>query len=234
VFLHYYNTMTAAVSPLPMPLQLPGSTQEARKRRRELLASQRTTVMETSVEDVAPSQVVSDSETSEPKRRKLSESAKSKGKKPQMKYDPEVPMTKEEAAAWRREQRRKRNRESAAASRQRQRDRISELEIELGGWKDKYEAMMDQIKTLEKTTGKSAKEYMGPEQSQFKSFSKIVSPPTSPRHSPPSLEAEPSPVASSSLITTVEVTPTNGLEKQIIGGTEPEHTDNLISRQASS
>jgi hypothetical protein len=160
--------MTAAVSPLPMPLQLPGSTQEARKRRRELLASQRTTVMETSVEDVAPSQVVSDSETSEPKRRKLSESAKSKGKKPQMKYDPEVPMTKEEAAAWRREQRRKRNRESAAASRQRQRDRISELEIELGGWKDKYEAMMDQIKTLEKTTGKSAKEYMGPEQSQFK------------------------------------------------------------------
>ena len=48
-----------------------------------------------------------------------------------MKYDPDVPMTKEEATVWRREQRRKRNRESAAASRQRQRDRIQELEEEV-------------------------------------------------------------------------------------------------------
>jgi bZIP transcription factor len=70
-------------------------------------------------------------------------------KKAQMKYDPDVPMTKEEAAAWRREQRRKRNRESAAASRQRQRDRIDELERELGSWKAMYGDVMDKIKQLE-------------------------------------------------------------------------------------
>ena len=33
-------------------------------------------------------------------------------KKPQMRYDPSEPMTKEAAAVWRREQRRKRNRDS--------------------------------------------------------------------------------------------------------------------------
>jgi bZIP transcription factor len=79
-----------------------------------------------------------------------SSSGNSNGKKkPQMKYDPDVPMTKEEAAAWRREQRRKRNRESAAASRQRQRDRIDELERELGSWKTMYGDVMDKIKQLE-------------------------------------------------------------------------------------
>jgi hypothetical protein len=77
------------------------------------------------------------------------------GKKPQMKYDPDVPMTKDDAAAWRREQRRKRNRESAAASRQRQRDRIAELEIEVGDWKDKYDEMMSKIRKLEDITGSS-------------------------------------------------------------------------------
>jgi len=72
-----------------------------------------------------------------------------KKKKPQMKYDPDVPMSKEEATAWRREQRRKRNRESAAASRQRQRDRISELEAEVAQYKKAYDAVQDQIKALE-------------------------------------------------------------------------------------
>eukprot|EP00590_Aulacoseira_subarctica_P012494 CAMPEP_0172423858 /NCGR_PEP_ID=MMETSP1064-20121228/17781_1 /TAXON_ID=202472 /ORGANISM="Aulacoseira subarctica , Strain CCAP 1002/5" /LENGTH=239 /DNA_ID=CAMNT_0013165409 /DNA_START=79 /DNA_END=798 /DNA_ORIENTATION=- len=56
----------------------------------------------------------------------------------QMRYDPEVPMTKDEASAWRREQRRLRNRESAAASRQKTRERITELEGELDEWKLKY------------------------------------------------------------------------------------------------
>merc|ERR1711937_864577 len=76
----------------------------------------------------------------------------SKPKKPQMRYDPDVPMTKEEAAAWRKEQRRKRNRESAAASRQRQRDRISELEQEVAEWKSKYEEALARIELLEKGT----------------------------------------------------------------------------------
>lgn len=71
-------------------------------------------------------------------------------KKSQMRYDPKVPMTKEDTTAWRREQRRKRNRESAAASRQRQRDRISELEEEVTDWKSKYEEAMTRIAKLEK------------------------------------------------------------------------------------
>jgi len=66
-------------------------------------------------------------------------------KKPQMRYDPSVPMTKEAAAVWRREQRRKRNRDSAAASRQRQRNRISELEEEVVEWKVKYNEAMARI-----------------------------------------------------------------------------------------
>jgi len=65
-----------------------------------------------------------------------------------MKYDPDIPMTKEEAAVWRREQRRKRNRESAAASRQRQRDRIAELEVEVDDWKEKYDEIMNKIHAL--------------------------------------------------------------------------------------
>ena len=74
-------------------------------------------------------------------------------KKPQMKYDPDVPMTKEEAAVWRREQRRKRNRDSAAASRQRQRDRIAELEIEVEQWKVKHDRMLRQFRELEQYAG---------------------------------------------------------------------------------
>jgi len=70
-------------------------------------------------------------------------------KKPQMRYDPSVPMTKEAAAVWRREQRRKRNRDSAAASRQRQRNRITELEDEVSEWKKKYDDAMLQISKQE-------------------------------------------------------------------------------------
>jgi hypothetical protein len=73
-----------------------------------------------------------------------------KPKKPQLKYDPDIPMTKEQAAEWRREQRRKRNRESAAASRQRQRDRIVELEAEIAHWKHQHQQLMARIMELEK------------------------------------------------------------------------------------
>ena len=80
-------------------------------------------------------------------------STNAKKKKPQNKYEPDVPMTKEEAAVWRREQRRKRNRESAAASRQRQRDRITELEKELGEWKAKFSAVMGRLNAAEAARG---------------------------------------------------------------------------------
>ena len=96
-----------------------------------------------------------------PKKRKVS-SAKKEGplpakldaadakKKTQIRYDPDVPMSKEQLAAWRREARRVRNRESAAASRQRIRDRISELEAEVDQWKSKYTQAMDRLEHLER------------------------------------------------------------------------------------
>jgi hypothetical protein len=233
----YFDTMTAAVAPLPMPLQVMDSTADARKRRREIIASQRNAeATMKAIEPMIPMMVVSEAAT---KRRKLNvvSEVSQKSKKPQMKYDPDVPMNKEDAAVWRREQRRKRNRESAAASRQRQRDRIAELEVECDGWKDKFASIMKKIKDLEEASGKSADDYMSPEQSQILfevTTSTFVSPPTSPGHSGGymSEDAEPSPVASSYLLNTV--TPTEGLGKKIIGKVEHEHSDKMISRQAAS
>ena len=70
-------------------------------------------------------------------------------KKTQIRYDPSIPMEKEQLAAWRREARRVRNRESAAASRQRIRGRITELEDELDGWKAKYQAAMTTLARIQ-------------------------------------------------------------------------------------
>jgi hypothetical protein len=71
-------------------------------------------------------------------------------KKMQIRYDPEVPMNKEQLAAWRREARRVRNRESAAASRQRIRDRITELEVERDEWKTRFSQATDRLTHLER------------------------------------------------------------------------------------
>lgn len=67
-------------------------------------------------------------------------------KRPQLKYDPDVPMTREQTRAWRHDQRRKRNRESAAACRKRQRDLISVLEGEVAEWKTKFDNALSKIK----------------------------------------------------------------------------------------
>lgn len=80
----------------------------------------------------------------------LAEGEDSKNKKTQIRYDPDVPMNKDQLAAWRREARRVRNRESAAASRQRIRNRISELEDEVGEWKAKYSNAIQRLEALEK------------------------------------------------------------------------------------
>jgi hypothetical protein len=72
----------------------------------------------------------------------------SNSKKTQIRYDPSIPMEKEQLAAWRREARRVRNRESAAASRQRIRGRITELEDELYIMKHKYEAAIMELQHL--------------------------------------------------------------------------------------
>lgn len=66
-------------------------------------------------------------------------------KKTQIQYNPDVPMTKEQLTAWRREMRRVRNRESAAASRRKVRDRIEELEEEVEVWKKRYEEVMRRL-----------------------------------------------------------------------------------------
>lgn len=91
----------------------------------------------------------------DPSSRKISktatddESDAAKAKKTQIRYDPDVPMSKDQLAAWRREARRVRNRESAAASRQRIRNRISELEDEVGDWKAKYSHAIRRLEALE-------------------------------------------------------------------------------------
>ena len=136
---------------------MPESSAEARKRRREILTTQRgvcpdvVSSLESSVVAAAAASVA----PSNARKRKMSEDgpAKTKPKKPQMKYEPSEPMTKEQATIWRREQRRKRNRESAAASRQRQRDRITELEGEVEEWKVKYAETLDKIREMEQKLG---------------------------------------------------------------------------------
>lgn len=126
----------APVQPSMEPQSSP--TSEARKRRREILQGSKR----------APEVVIS----SNPKRKVL-DSATVSPKKKQMKYDPDVPMTKEEATAWRREQRRKRNRQSAAASRQRQRDRISELEQQVEDYQKKFKGILEKIRLIEAAKG---------------------------------------------------------------------------------
>jgi hypothetical protein len=228
--------MTAAVATLLMPLQQPEPSCEARKRRREILVQQRTTGI---MPDAAMSLELATAATVTPvaevsaKRRKVAEKEKP-AKKPQMKYDPDEPMSKDEAAAWRREQRRKRNRESAAASRQRQRDRITELEVELGDWKSKFDHIMDKITQLEAI---AAKKQANPEQSHSVTIEslKFVSPPTSPGHpGVDSHEPEISPIVSSSLLDTAKVTPNVGINQISDNEEQQQHSDKMISRQAVS
>ena len=71
--------------------------------------------------------------------------------RPENYYAPPNPdqMTKEELAAWRKEERKKRNRESAAASRNKIKGRITELESELSEWKQKYADMEDKMRVME-------------------------------------------------------------------------------------
>lgn len=69
--------------------------------------------------------------------------------KPMNTYEPDVEMTKEQLAAWRREARRVRNRESAAASRRKTKDRITELEKEVDEYKSKYEAALQKLAQYE-------------------------------------------------------------------------------------
>lgn len=103
-----------------------------------------------SVASATSSDAASHQEEGEPGAKKI--------KKSQIRYDPAVPMNKEELANWRREHRRVRNRESAAASRQRIRTRISELEGEVTQWKEKYYAAVQRLNNLRGATGQDAQQ----------------------------------------------------------------------------
>lgn len=173
----YPLTIPSACPPASVVADVVHDSAMARKRRRLKLRSQRAAASDVSCSipvqvspvlltspDPVPSGPQVPIVTSSPEmpslKRKVSDAmfiptgtipiANKTGKKPQMRYDPSVPMSKEETAAWRREQRRKRNRESAAASRQRQRDRIEELEEEVDDWKDKFNDAMSRLANLEK------------------------------------------------------------------------------------
>lgn len=124
---------------------VPVDPAEARKRRKEIMQSLRAEGEEAKTEEAQPS---GDGEVLPPKKRKVTKKS-TVTKKTQVRYDPDVPMDKEQLAAWRKEARRVRNRESAAASRQRIRDRITELEGEVGQWKQKYAMAMERLEQLE-------------------------------------------------------------------------------------
>jgi len=108
-----------------------------------------------------------------------------RGIKKQARYEPEVPMSKSELAAWRKEARRVRNRESAAASRQKTRQRIEELEAQVGALQSRYDAAVQRIQELEQ--GRTTP-LAGQEPTKVLSGSPViskpimqVSPPLSPR-----------------------------------------------------
>jgi len=141
---------------------------EARKRRKEIIQSQRGDAEPAPTGDVSVS--MSDKEEKKPpKKRKMDETAaaakaravaaaaaaaaasEEAKRKTQIRYDPEIPMDKDQLAAWRREARRVRNRESAAASRQRIRSRIDELEDEVGHWKVKYQQAIERLASLQQS-----------------------------------------------------------------------------------
>lgn len=117
----------------------------ARKRRMEILASTRKRLKEEPQDDNEDDEDEDDENST---RMEEIQNIKPKTKY-QNRYEPEVPMTKDQAAEWRREARRKRNRESAAASRNKIRNRINELEGEVQDWKERYSTLMQRISDVE-------------------------------------------------------------------------------------
>lgn len=127
----------AATEPPPLP---PAATttasQPLKKRQRESKKNKQSEAKTTAA--ITASILAADPAT-------FSDNDTANNKKTQIQYNPDVPMTKEQLTAWRREMRRVRNRESAAASRRKVRDRIEELEEEVEVWKKRYEEVMRRL-----------------------------------------------------------------------------------------
>lgn len=114
------------------------SLQQAIARKRRLEARKRSHDSKHSVEVSSPEKVTSYQHLS------LTHSTKRAAyqqRNTQVRYSPDVPMTEEELASWRRDQRRIRNRDSAATTRRKTRELISELQNAADQWKKKYEKL---------------------------------------------------------------------------------------------
>ena len=108
-----------------------------------------------------------------------------------LKYEPADPsLTEEEAAEWRKEQRKARNRASAAQSRHKTKAKIDELEGEVGELKRMYAAAVARIAELEGGSGMSGATSMPYfAATADRVTSTTISPPSSP--SPPRMDAIP-------------------------------------------
>jgi len=135
--------------------EIPDAALEARQRRME---RRRTTTKkfhkdedddEDDDESYQPEYQDSEEEQALPGKKRKTPLSQIRGIKKQARYEPEVPMGKEDLAAWRKEARRVRNRESAAASRQKTRSRIEELEGQVDVLQSKYDAALQRIAELE-------------------------------------------------------------------------------------
>lgn len=133
-----------------MPTMSDTNTDAARKRR-IAMRNQKRSPASLEDEDVSNKRLRMENQGDEP----LAEAVISKPKphitgiKKQSRYDPGVPMTREELKAWRKEARRVRNRESAAASRKKTREAVSQLQEEVDTLKSKYAAALKLIIDLE-------------------------------------------------------------------------------------
>lgn len=114
-----------------------------------------------------------------------------RGIKKQTRYEPGVPMTKEELAAWRKEARRVRNRESAAASRHKTKERIEVLENEVATLQSKYDAALRRIAELEGQE-KATVAAVAPQAPS--SFVSLVPPPRVSPQCSPKISPSPSPL----------------------------------------
>jgi hypothetical protein len=141
------STLVVAAASMPA---LPKASKPRAKKPKAATAAAATTTTTTTTTTTA---------TKSPAASALSASAQQQAaadaKKAQIQYNPDIPMTKEQLTAWRREMRRVRNRESAAASRRKVRDRIEELEEEVNMWKMRYGEVMERLARSDGGGGKS-------------------------------------------------------------------------------